>query len=128
MFLAVFIAVVPYLGIPRALDAYIYSTLGMAIFFLLLFSKRSKRRVAADFVAGVPAAREEESAPKDAPSVTLEVSHDHGELHPSIDVSPLENEAGVLQKELKQEVADAATPTRPKRQRKTHIEQPPKLA
>lgn len=42
MSLGLFVAFLPYLGIPRSIDAVVYTVLGLLIFFLLIFSKKPK--------------------------------------------------------------------------------------
>ena len=42
MTLGVFVAVLPYLGVPRVIDNWLFSAAGLSIFFLLVFSKKSK--------------------------------------------------------------------------------------
>lgn len=94
MVLAVLVALVPYLGIPRAIDAYVFSALGMAMFLLLLFSKRSKKRqpdsvvIEANLKLGSGAFHAQHEAGFSSEPKSLEVAHDHVEIHPNIDVSP----------------------------------------
>ncbi len=42
MSLGVFIAVLPYLGFPHSVNNWLYSIAGLLIFFLLVFSKKTK--------------------------------------------------------------------------------------
>jgi hypothetical protein len=43
MFLGILVAFLPYLGIPREIDAIIYPIVGLSIFFLLVFSKKPRQ-------------------------------------------------------------------------------------
>jgi hypothetical protein len=93
MVLSVLVALIPYLGIPRAIDAYIYSSIGMVMFLLLLFTKRSRKKQGTQgqrtpivSTEGQPVtprhiAETEVARP-------LAVAHEHTETHPSIDITP----------------------------------------
>lgn len=87
MTIGLFVAFLPYLGIPRVYDAVLYSTAGLAIFFLLVFTKRSKAIPVPQGERAPALMQTPITATTDRPEKTLPIARSSGEeTHPRLEV------------------------------------------
>jgi hypothetical protein len=116
MMFSVLVAVVPYLGIPRSVDMYIYSGAGTVMFLLLLFSKRSRNKVAVNGPT-VSIARQNDQSTEIEQQRTLEVAHGPNEIRPIIEREGGHAQDVVLSPENKDHVGIAPRSPRSRRPR-----------
>jgi hypothetical protein len=119
MILALCVAILPYLGVPRAWDMYAYTGIGMAMFLLLLVTKRSRRYSypqnpdAPVSTIGNPTS---DSSTAHASDRVLQVDHRAGEIDPQISVGKGTDQGTSVQpQEAKEE------PTEPKKRRVSRV-------